>query len=288
MIYPKIILLALVLSVSNSATASNIEACLEQKCVDYFNKWKVLASRKITLASSVMGELYYQGYGTEKDLSKSLKYFRRAAKYQFTYAQYRTGLFYLYEKDFIDYDDGVKYLKKAARRGHGESAFILALGYGSGEFGDKDIEESDKWLEKAILAKNSKAQGYANFLHKNNKIQHKDYPKISTMIADLTVATPSETTASTQVTLEEKNEIQWPEDSDTEVITVSAPSVEDVFDDAIQELKNNPPKSAGTTGTRIIGKSCEDLISCNSTDLADMERLMIQTMGMNLNHMRGS
>ncbi|WP_170309525.1 tetratricopeptide repeat protein [Litorilituus lipolyticus] len=258
---------------------------MEAQCVEYFKKWKVLASRKYSLAASVMGELYYQGYGTEVDLNKSLKYFRRAAKYKFTYAQFRTGLFYLLEPDFIDHDDGIKYLKKAARRGHAESAFLLALAYGSGEYGDKDVEESDKWLALALEAKHTKAQKYAEFLYTNDKIHHDNYPKIADFIASMSSTPSTKSNSNTPASLEQRNNIQWPEDNDIEVITVSAPSVEQVFDNAIAELRNNPPASVGTTGTRIIGKTCDEILSCAKTDRDDFERLTIQLMGNNLNHM---
>jgi len=258
---------------------------MEAKCVDYFKQWKVLASRKYSLAASVMGELYYQGYGTEVDLKKSLKYFRRAAKYKFTYAQFRTGLFYLLEPDFIDYDDGISYLKKAARRGHAESAFLLALAFGSGEYGEKDVEESDKWLAKALEAKHTKAQKYAEYLYNNKAIEHDNYPKIAEFIANMSSESSKTKTSDQPASLEQRNEIQWPEDNEIEVLTVSAPSVEQVFDDAIARLRNNPPASIGTTGTRIIGKTCDEILSCAKTDRDDFERLTIQLMGNNLNHM---
>lgn len=263
----------------NQAQAAKIEPCMTQTCIDYFSKWKKMSYRKYNTALSVMGELYYQGYGTERDLAKSFKYFKKAARYKFTYAEYRTALFYLSEDGFIDTDDGIKYLKKAARKGHSQSAFLLALSYGTGELTEKDTIESDKWLDKAINGKHTKAKSYANFLHNNGKITHSSYPKVATMIEMLT----SNTAITQQVNSEQQqvvdNDIQWPSDSDMEVIQVSSPAVEDIFDNELAYLRLNPPPSRGTTGTRIVGKTCADMISCNSASKADFERLITQLWG---------
>ena len=67
---------------------------------------------KGALALSALGELYYQGYGTEKNLEKSIKSFRKASHYKFAHAQYRAGVFYLMEDNFIDNKEGIRYLRK--------------------------------------------------------------------------------------------------------------------------------------------------------------------------------
>jgi len=262
--------------ITTTAQAAKIEACMTQECIDYFNKWKKMSYRKYNTALSVMGELYYQGYGTEKNLDKSLKYFKKAAKYKFTYAEYRTALFYLEEKEYLDTGRGIKYLKRAARNGHTESAFLLALTYGSGELTDKDTEESDKWLNKAIKGKNSKSKSYASFLQQSGELTYQDYPKVSTMIALLREEAKPITQAEQTDLMVEETKIIWPEDNDTEVIQVSAPSVEAIFDHELAYLTISPPASQGSTGTRIIGKSCDDMISCGSSSKADFERLIVQ------------
>jgi len=259
-----------------TAQAVKIEACMTQECIEYFNKWKKMSYRKYDTAVSVMGELYYQGYGTEKNLDKSFKYFKKAAKFKFAYAEYRTALFYLAEEEYLDTDRGIKYLKRAARNGHTESAFLLALTYGSGELTDKDTEESDKWLEKAINGKNSKSQRYASFLHQSGDLTYKDYPKVSTMITLLKQEVKPIAQAEPTDLVVENTKIKWPEESEIEVIQVSAPSVEAIFDHELAYLRINPPVSKGSTGTRITGKSCDDMLSCGTASKADFERLIMQ------------
>ena len=272
----KLLLIMLVMNftMATKVQAVKIEPCMTAECVEYFNKWKKMSYRKYNTALSVMGELYYQGYGTEKDLDKSLKYFRKAAKYKFTYAQYRTALFYLTEEGYLDIDRGIKYLKKSARQGHSESAFLLALTYATGELTDKDTLESDEWLDKAIKGKHSKSQRYANFLHNNGEITYSNYPKVTTMITLLRADTaPTMLTEKTD-SIVNGNAIQWPADSDIEVIQVSTPTVEAIFDHELAYLSVNPPPSRGTTGTRIVGKTCADMVSCGSPSKEDFERLI--------------
>ncbi len=259
-----------------TAQAAKIEACMKQECIEYFNKWKKMSYRKYNTALSVMGELYYQGYGTEKNLDKSFKYFKKAAKYKFSYAEYRTALFYLAEEEYLDTDRGIKYLKRAARNGHTESAFLLALTYGSGELTDKDNEESDKWLDKAIQGKNSQSKRYANFLHQSGELTYQDYPKVSTMIALLREEAKPITLAEKTDLMVEETKINWPEESNIEVLQVSAPSVEAIFDHELAYLTMNPPVSQGSTGTRIIGRSCADMLACGSPSKEDFERLIKQ------------
>jgi len=279
----KLLVIALIMATSltmaANVQAAKIESCMTQTCIDYFNKWKKMSYRKYNTALSVMGELYYQGYGTQRDLDKSFKYFKKAARYKFTYAQYRTALFYLVEEGYIDTDKGIKFLKQSARKGHTQSAFLLALTYGTGELTEKDTLESDKWLDKAIKGKHSKSQRYASFLNSNGEITHSNYPKVATMISRLKEEpTPTNIAMKTALIVDE-SAIQWPADSDMEVIQVSAPTVEAIFDHELAYLRINPPPSRGTTGTRIVGKTCADMVSCNSSDKADFERLIVQLWG---------
>ncbi len=174
----RLVSLIILLVSSLPARAIPIDACMEQKCVTYFKKWQTKVRKDKGLAMSALGELYYQGYGTKKSLSESIKYFRKASRYQFAYAQYRAGVFYLMEEDFIDNNKGIKYLKKAAKNGHAESAFLLGLIFGTGELGIHDVGESDKWLEQALMGKHAVAQKYASYLYKSGQVDGEHYVKV--------------------------------------------------------------------------------------------------------------
>jgi hypothetical protein len=230
-----------------------------------------MANAKRATAMSAVGELYYQGYGTEKNLDQSLRYFRKASRYRFTYAHYRTGIFYLMEEGFIDNEEGIKYLKKAARSGHTESAFLLGVIYGTGELGLKDVGESDKWLVKALNRKHSFAQKYAGYLYKTGQVNEGQYIKVNDVIKDIKIIT-SNTHQDIGQETKLNAEIQWPSDANREVITVSAPALEDVFDYELENLRLTGPTINSATGSNIRGRRCEKILSCYEIDKEDFWR----------------
>ena len=262
--------------------AISLDACMDEKCIVYFNKWKVMAREKRATAISAVAELYYQGYGTEKNLDKSLRYFRKASRYQFTYAQYRTGVFYLMEEDFIDNQEGIKYLKKAARNGHTESAFLLGVIFGTGELGIKDVGESDKWLAKALESKHSFAQKYAGYLYYTGQVSEDHYVKVNEVIKDIKIITSN--------THQEKGQetklhavIQWPSDHNREVVSVSAPTLDDVFDYELANLRMEGPTINSVPGSNIRDRRCEKILSCYQVDKEDFWRYAMTQSGFSAN-----
>jgi len=251
---------------------------MEEKCIIYFNKWKIMARSKRVSAMSALAELYYQGYGTEKNLTKSIRYFRKASRYQFAYAQYRAGVFYLMEEDFIDNKEGIKYLRKAARNGHTESAFLLGVIFGTGELGIQDVGESDKWLEKALKKKHSVAQKYAGFLYKSGQVDEGHYARVNDFISELKVDLV-ESDARKEQEVKINAHIHWPNDPSREVITVSAPTLDEVFDYELANLKTAPPATNLATGTKIQGRKCEKIFSCYQVDKEDFWRYVNTQFG---------
>jgi hypothetical protein len=213
-----------------------------------------MASAKRVLAMSTLAEFYYIGYGTEKNLAKSIKYFRKASRYKFSYAQYRAGLFYLTEENFLDRDEGIKYLKKAARNGNSESSFILGVIYGTGKFGIRDVGQSDKWLLKALKNQHDLAQKYATYLYKSGQVDETNYTEVNKFIRLLT----DDLIESNKV----NQDINWPQHTGLEVITVSSPSLDEAFDFALNILKTAEPGTNSTTGTNILARRCDQMLSC--------------------------
>lgn len=213
-----------------------VEECMEKQCVDYFNKWQVKAKGKCADAMSVLAELYYQGHGTKKNLEKSIQYFRKASIYQSAYAQYRAGVFYLMEEDFIDIDKGIKYLRKAAKNGNVESAFLLGAIFGTGELGIKDVGESDKWLVKALEDKHLVAQKYAGYLYKTGQVDKEHYIKVNEVISELSVqAIKNE--EFTERLPKPSTEIQWSTLPNSTTNSMQNDSLEDVFNYASFGIK---------------------------------------------------
>ena len=201
---------------------------MEEQCVEYFNKWQVKAKGQCADAITVLAELYYQGHGTKKDLIKSIQYFRKASIYQSSYAQYRAGVFYLMEEDFIDTDKGIKYLRKSAKNGNAESAFLLGIIFGTGELGIKDVGESDKWLVKALEDQHVVAQKYAGYLYKSGQVNKENYIKVNEVISELTnQATYNEGISEKLVS--PMAEIQWLNMPRKTTNTMQTKSLDDVF-----------------------------------------------------------
>ena len=239
--------------------AFSVEECMEKRCVDYFNKWQVMARGKRAYAMSMLAELYYQGHGTKKNLKKSIQYFRKASIYQSAYAQYRTGVFYLMEEDFIDTDKGIKYLRKAAKNGNVESAFLLGAIFGTGELGIKDVGESDKWLVKALKGKHLVAQTYAGYLYKTGQVDKEHYIKVHEVISELTVhviKNEESTGGFTKVT----SEIQWSNPLGSKVNKVQNDSLEDFFNYATFGIKRVSPEN--DTVIEANKMKCGKIFSC--------------------------
>jgi hypothetical protein len=267
------------ISLSSKVEANTpIEPCMKEQCVFYFNKWKTMASAKRVLAMTAVAELYYNGYGTNKDLVQSIRYFRKASRYQLPYAQFRTGVFYLMEEDFLDYEMGVKFLKKAARNGHIESAFLLGVIYGTGDLGFQSVAESDKWLAKALKANHPVAQKYAGYLYNNDQVGDEEYVKVNELVAKLDILI-SDTKDKESKSLNVRSEIQWPEDPNREIITVSAPSLEEQFDFYLERLRKAAPNLLNTTGSRVNGRTCAKMLSCYTVDKEDFWRYVATQSG---------
>ncbi len=273
----KVIALTLVVVITSSifpadAQSEKNEACKTQECVEYFHKWKVMASAKRVLAMSVLADLYYVGYGTEKDLEESIRYYRKASRFQFAYAQYRAGIFYLSEEAYIDHKEGIKFLKKAARNGHIESAFMLSVIYNTGKLADMDVPVSDKWLAKALVGEHDSAQKYANYLYKSGQVDEEHYVKVNEFISELNLDTP-ENERNQTVLSNNLTDIEWPEQSEIEVIEVSAPSIAAIFDYELDRLKTTEPATNLATGTRIPGRTCEQMTRCGYMDEFEFQKM---------------
>ncbi len=132
------------------------------------------------------------------------------------------------EEDFIDTDKGIKYLRKSAKNGNAESAFLLGIIFGTGELGIKDVGESDKWLVKALEDQHVVAQKYAGYLYKSGQVNKENYIKVNEIISELTnQATYNEGISEKLVS--PMAEIQWLNMPRKTTNTMQTKSLDDVF-----------------------------------------------------------
>ncbi len=256
-----------ILSINTSqAATATIGPCAEQVCADYFKEYKKYARLGYTDAMFTLGEMYYYGHGTEKSIKKALKQYKSAAKWGSVKGQFKTAMMYLNEEEVKDKEDGVKYLKKAAKNNYISASFLLGVIYYSKDYFEQDFSEADKWLAKAYEKGHEKAATFVENMQGSQGFDSSKFPDLMEALAEKPIVTAkkaSNTPKVQQATSTEK----------TEVITVYG-TLPDLFDAQLASLRNKyPEKFAKATGSNIIGNTCKKSLSCGlgtSEDLAKM------------------
>jgi len=264
----KLLTLLFVLTLSNNSLAVEVVPCGDAECVSYFKEYKRYARAGHADAMATLGELYYKGYGVDKNVNLALKQFRRAAKYNSIVGQGKAGLLYLSEPAIEDKDEGIKYLKMAARNNHRDSAALLGMIYFNADYGYYDLAQADKWFSKAARSSSKQVRDIIELVSQSKDFSHENFPVLSQMIAPLLVVNNSDLsssplTTSRAVNQNKSHKINWPNDG-MEVITITAPSLEDMFDGELKGLKNKyPDKYEKVAGLNLMGRRCEQRLSCS-------------------------
>ena len=288
------------LSCNTFAASATMGPCKESSCVDYFKKYKKYARLGYVDAMATLAEMYYHGHGTEKNMESALKQYRSAAKYGSVKGQYKAAMMYINNEEFLDLDKGVKYLKKAARNNNVGSSFLLGLMYFSPDFYEQDFEEADKWLSKAYQKGFKKMPAYIEYMKKSGHFKAADFPNLMEAIENSPIAiakvapvkvapakvAPAKVaqnkaapTKSTTLTKTSGHTSGNAKTTDMEVITVYG-NLNDILDAQLASLRNTyPEKGAQSTGSKIIGKTCAQTISCGLTSEADFSRGVSNIMG---------
>jgi len=287
---------------ANNVFAAKIEACNTPECVDYFKKYKKFARAGYADAMATLAELYTYGYGTERNTKKALKQYRKAAKYGSVKGQFKAGMILISDEKYKDIDAGARYLKKAARNKDNNAALILAMVYSSKN--KLDFSESDKWLTQAYSKGHVNAVGFVESLKSTNKFTASNYPNVweivennpqpitpqtkglqSTAKTEQKVAQTVDKTSQSKANREQKivkthNSYKAPTDnSNIEVIEVTL-SLHEMFDSQLASLRNTyPDKGNVATGSNIIGKPCEQTISCGGLATPRFNRYVAGVMG---------
>jgi hypothetical protein len=269
-----------------SATAT-IGPCQKSSCVEYFQKYKKYARIGYADAMVTLAEMYYYGHGTEINKKKALKQFKNAAKYGSVKGQHKTAMMYLNNEEFKDIGKGIKYLKKAARNNSTGSSFLLGIMYFDKDFYEQDFEEADKWLSKAYLGGFKQMLPYIELMKKSDNFNKANVPELISAIktAPMTIATVPQTKATSTQTnsgivtkTSEQNTEQNPKNN-LEVITVYS-NLNEILDSQLLSFRYSlPEKGAQSTGSRVIGKTCAQTMSCAPTSQADFERGVRLVMG---------
>lgn len=255
-----LLVFSLIFTATSFASQTSLTECSEAECVDYFNQYKKYAEKGYADALAGVGQMYYHGYGTEKNVEKAIKSLNSASIYGSGSASFNLGKIYLTDSKLFNLDSAIRYLRFGSNRKHVQATILLALVYLDPVFGRIDHEESDKWLARAYKLSPRLTSKYLVNVYNSNIFNEDKFERIPEVIENNEYVEVIEQPKGTGQ--KPKIKFNWPtnDDNDMEVITVSAPSLEVVMDEEIVRLSNNPrPEKFRTCGaSRIRGRPCNN------------------------------
>jgi TPR repeat protein len=147
------------IAVVTAFAASAISGPLEDGVAAYQDKayakaaefWRPLAEKGDAAAQYLLGTLYVEGKGVDRDDATAFMWFQRAANQGDARAQYNLGASYAegagVQKSVVE---AAKWFQRAANQGMVFAQLNLALLYAAGNGVPQDNVEAFKWLELAF------------------------------------------------------------------------------------------------------------------------------------------
>ena len=129
------------------AFRDGMRAHLDKRYAESRRVFSGLAAAGDARAQFMMGTIFEQGLGVEKDLSAAARWYEKAGQNGNASAQYNLGIFYQFGKGVPkDERTAASWLLKAAAQGHGRAQNNLSTFYFTGIGVDRDLAEAWKWL----------------------------------------------------------------------------------------------------------------------------------------------
>ncbi|MBR1568780.1 MAG: SEL1-like repeat protein [Lachnospiraceae bacterium] len=126
-----------------------------------------------------VGKLYESGYnGAEPDYENAVKYYKKASD-----NGYRVGMLYIGDICYygrgrdVDYEKALKYYKKAANLGQISAMNMIGVMYYNGSGLEQDLESAVKWYNKAASLGNATSMGNLSWCYYNGDGTEVDYAK---------------------------------------------------------------------------------------------------------------
>ena len=119
-----------------------------------------------------LGQMLYQGIGTERDEEKAVRYWHQAAKLGNVNAQYALGKFWL-DTGTGDVHQAAVWLEKAADAGNTSAQYVLAKLYLEGRLGEKNVEKAGELFQKAA----EQGNGFAAYRLGRLYLEGEEIPK---------------------------------------------------------------------------------------------------------------
>lgn len=232
----------------------HVEPCDLVDCASNFKDYKTLTRYGYSDAMYTLAEMYRIGYGTEIDMRLANKWYRRAAKYDNPYAQYKAAIIYLQESEYQDVDRAMRYLRGANRADLSEATHLLGMLHSEGDLVPQDMEKAKAYLKKSYQA---------------------DHPDTIQLLSQLSAVQLDIELKSMPAQVKKRSHhtsaIVAPK-GEMEVIEVSAPSLEEVFIYHIAMLRKSFPDAGTSTGSMLRGRTCSEIIDCNNQNDRDRIR----------------
>lgn len=285
--FTSILILTLYSSLSYTQERNvGITACDSLDCQQQFKEFRKLARNGSPRAQLTLAGMYYAGYGIERDVQKSLSWYRRAAKYGgVAFGTYRAGMIYLFDKEIEqNVEKGVEFLQRAAKADHAHAASVLSDLYLYGTFVEKDMKEGVKWLKIAANLRHKDsiydlARLYEEGTHveKNEQTAIELYKKVAKRLPearDRLLALGA---------IDEKDDIfASTRGNGIEKVVVFAPDLPRMFDIQLEGIKSTNKYNNPKTCSRISSSPCGNQVL--QIVLADDIQHVFD--GVFINHMR--
>ena len=119
---------------------------------------------------------YYKGDGVDKDLTKSIKFFLKAAKRGHVLAQYWTAHSYANSLGVMEnQSEAFKWYHKAAKKGDADAQYAVATRLQEGNGVERNYTEAVRWLQDGALRGEACFQNYLGWMYENGYGVEKDY-----------------------------------------------------------------------------------------------------------------
>ena len=141
---------------------NGIESYKQSKYKKAMESFLIASNNDDNRAMLVIGIMYANGDGVQKDKEKSFEWFKKAANTGNLHAFNKLGNIYATEED---YAKAFKWFKKAADVGDSKAAYNLGYFYTGGLGVKMDLEKALSWYEKAAISGNIDAQLNLGFMY---------------------------------------------------------------------------------------------------------------------------
>ncbi len=128
------------------------EALMNANDAKAFQLFSSLAEAGNGRAQYWLADMYENGYGIKKDITKALEFYQKSAAQAVLPAEARLGEIYLMGEESVqDFSKAREWLQKSARHGNGRAERLLGQMEAHGFGGPKDVVSAYAWYQLAIL-----------------------------------------------------------------------------------------------------------------------------------------